>query len=246
MESRSYRFLSGNALKLIAAAAMLIDHMGLMFFPNQLWMRVLGRLAMPIYGFMIAEGCKYTRSRLRYFLTVAVLAAVCQIVYYVFDGSLYFSILVTFSLSILVTYCWQFLRESWAAAESPLGQRILSGLLFPAAVAGVWWLNQVLTIDYGFWGCMLPVIAGLFRQRRGAPADGLSGLDRPEIHVGMLALGAALLAWDLGGVQIYGLLTVPLLLCYSGQRGKWGLKYFFYIFYPVHLALLQLVQILMG
>ena len=40
-------------------------------------------------------------------------------------------------------------------------------------------------------------------------------------------------------VQIYALMALPLLLCYSGQRGKWKMKYFFYIFYPVHLVLLQ-------
>ena len=63
-------FLSGNDLKLIAAAAMLTDHAGLMFFPGNLLFRLVGRLALPIYGFMIAEGCKYTKNRLKYFLSV--------------------------------------------------------------------------------------------------------------------------------------------------------------------------------
>lgn len=67
--------MPGNILKLIAALSMLIDHVGLMFFPNQLWMRAVGRLAFPIFAFFIAEGFRYTRSKLRYLLTVFALAS---------------------------------------------------------------------------------------------------------------------------------------------------------------------------
>ena len=54
-----------------------------------------------------------------------------------------------------------------------------------------------------------------------------------------LALGLALLGFATGGIQILSLLAIPLLYCYNGQRGKWKMKYFFYIFYPAHLVLLQ-------
>lgn len=81
--------LTGNELKIIAAFAMLIDHIGLIFFPTEQAFRIVGRLAFPIFAFMIAEGCEYTKHKLRYFLTVAVLAAVCQCFYYLFENSLY-------------------------------------------------------------------------------------------------------------------------------------------------------------
>ena len=67
--------LSGNALKIIAAVAMTIDHVGLMFFPQLKVLRIIGRIALPIFAFMIAEGCRYTRNKLRYFLTVFLLAS---------------------------------------------------------------------------------------------------------------------------------------------------------------------------
>lgn len=239
-------FLSGNALKLIAAAAMLTDHVGLMFFPGNLLFRLVGRLALPIYGFMIAEGCKYTKNRLKYFLSVFLLGAVCQVVYWFFAGSTYFSILITFSLSILTLYSLQFFRETLFDPAAGMGRKTAALLCFPTAVGAVWLLNRVLTIDYGFWGCMLPVFAGAFQRRRGIPADALSGLDKPLISVAMLSLGLLVLAWDLGGIQIYALMAVPLLLCYSGRRGKGNLKYFFYIFYPVHLVLLQGLAMLLG
>lgn len=226
-QDKSRGFLSGNALKLIAAAAMLIDHMGLIFFPENALFRILGRLAFPIYAFMIAEGCKYTRSRRRYFGNLFSLALVCQIVYFIADGSMYLSILFTFSLSILMIYALQYCKEKPSA---------FSVLLFLLAIASVYGLNQVFTIDYGFWGCMVPVFAALSHGTR---------LDRHPLNTAMLALGLLLLWLDVGDLQLYALAAIPLLLCYSGRRGKGKLKSFFYIFYPAHLAALYLLSMLL-
>ena len=101
------RPLTGNALKLLAAAFMVADHVGLLFFPGEPAFRLAGRLAYPIFAFMIAEGCHYTRSKGRYFLSVFLLGAVCQLVYFLVDGSWYLSILITFSLAILLIYAFQ-------------------------------------------------------------------------------------------------------------------------------------------
>ena len=70
-----YGFLTGNALKLIAAFAMVCDHAGLMLFPQVPILRVIGRLAYPIFAFMIAEGCRYTRNKKRYLGLLLALAA---------------------------------------------------------------------------------------------------------------------------------------------------------------------------
>ena len=177
---------------------------------------------------MIAEGCHYTRNRQKYFFTIFSLAAVCQLVYFLFDGSLYFSILVTFSLSILLIYGLQALKARPAVSTM---------MIFLSAVAVVYFLNRIFTIDYGFWGCMLPVFAAALRGTR---------FDRIPARTAMLGLGLLLLALDLGGNQYYALLSLPLLLLYSGKRGTRSMKYFFYIFYPVHLAVLQGIAFLLG
>ena len=54
-----------------------------------------------------------------------------------------------------------------------------------------------------------------------------------------LLTGLIFLCWDIGGLQWYSLLAVLPLLCYTGTVGKRKMKYFFYIFYPLHLAALQ-------
>ena len=220
------KFLSGNALKILAAIFMTCDHICVILFPRVQILRIIGRLAMPIYAFMIAEGCKYTRNKKKYFGMVFGLGAVCQIVYYFFDHSLYFSILITFSLSILMIYALQYWKQKKTA---------LSGLVFTASVAAVYFLNQKYTIDYGFWGCMLPVFAALPH-----------GTDPDNLNTNLVSLGIGLifLNFSLDLFPFYSLLALPLLYAYNGKRGKLNLKYFFYIFYPTHLVLLEGIAML--
>ena len=65
--------LSSNALKLIALVSMTVDHIGLILFPQYRVLRIIGRIAFPIFAYMIAEGCRYTSNRIRYFLTIFLL-----------------------------------------------------------------------------------------------------------------------------------------------------------------------------
>lgn len=240
-----FAFLSGNTLKIIAAISMLIDHVGFMFFPGVQIFRILGRLALPIFAFMIAEGCRYTKNKLRYFLTIFILAAICQIVYFLFDGDTDMCILVTFSLSILIIYALQFFKERLFSSESSFWGKLLSALPFAFVTAAVYLLNLALEIDYGFNGCFLPVFASVFHKPKGIQGENFEKLDRIPMHVLSLGIGILLLALNSGGIQFFMLCAIPLLLLYSGKRGKLKMKYFFYIFYPLHLAAIQGIYMLM-
>lgn len=238
--------LSGNILKYIAALSMLLDHIGVIFFPSEPIFRILGRLALPIFAYMIAEGCRYTRNKLRYFLYVFGLAAACQLVYFIYDGDTYMCILVTFSLAILMIYALQFFKKCLFDRYCPIAKTVLAGVIFAATVSGTYALNMFLTIDYGFWGCMLPVFASLLHPTANAP-DLFKRIDRPWVHALLLGVGIimmVLLGTSVMSVQIYALLALPLLFLYSGKRGKHKMKYFFYIFYPTHLVALELIYML--
>ena len=213
--------LSGNMLKIIAAVTMLIDHIGYIFFPTQMLWRIVGRIAMPIFAFMIAEGCCHTRSRLRYFLSVLGLGLLCQTVYVAFAGGWELCMPVNFSLSILLvcTLDRSVKERSW-----------LWAMLFVLVMALVYLLNEAITLDYGFWGCMLPVFCCLPR---------VLGREERWLRVLTLGIGMVLLSMHSSVLQWYSLMALPLLLLYSGRRGKARMKYFFYIFYPLHLAVLQ-------
>ncbi|MBE6936895.1 MAG: hypothetical protein E7458_10485 [Ruminococcaceae bacterium] len=238
--------LSGNALKLLAALSMLIDHIGFMLLPELRVLRILGRLAFPIFAFMIAEGCRYTKNRTRYFLQLFLLGVGCQIVNYIAQKDTLLCILITFSVSILLIYLLQTVKRV-CFSPRPAWQKIGMVLLFAAAVAAVWGLNRIFRIDYGFIGCMTPVIAGAFmnREREGVP-EWLLRLDRRSVHVLMLGLALLLMALFRSRIQFWALFALIPLFAYSGRRGRWRMKYFFYIFYPAHLAALYGVSLFLG
>ncbi len=91
---------SATVLKWIALITMTADHIGFILFPQATALRVIGRIAMPVFAYLIAGGCRYSRHRLRYFLTVLGTGAVCSVAAYYAAGTLYQNILITFALSI--------------------------------------------------------------------------------------------------------------------------------------------------
>lgn len=220
--------LTGNQLKLIALIAMTIDHVGMILLPQYLFLRIIGRLAFPIYAYMIAEGCRYTRNIFKYLGTMAAVALLCQVVSFAAIGSLYQSVLVTFSLSVLVILLIKNAGQK---------KNAFSYLLLGLGIAGVFFVTKLLPellpgtdfgVDYGFVGVMLPVLVYLAKDRRQAMA--------------FTAICLVLLAYGLGQVQWFGLLALPLLWLYNGKRGAYGMKYLFYIYYPAHLAAIYLLQ----
>lgn len=233
MKQRNIGFLSGNLLKLIAAISMVVDHAGLLFFPQQDIFRILGRLAFPIYAFFIAEGCHYTKNRLRYFLQIFLLGALCQAVYFFVSGDTYLNILLTFSCSILLIYLLQQVQAS---------SHFLWKLAFVAAIVLTALLTRQVQIDYGFAGILVPVFASVLHPAR----RNLLHTKDLLLSVALLGIGLLLLSYSNGSVQYYSLLTLPLLLLYSGQRGKGNFKYAFYLFYPLHLVVLQAIAWLLS
>ena len=245
---KKLRILNSNTIKLIAAIAMFLDHFVLIFFPSVAWFRMVGRLAMPIFAFAIAEGCRYTKNKWKHFFLLFGLGAACQVVYYIFDPTdLYFGILITFSFSTLMIYAMQFAKKCTFDKEANILLKIGAWLLFFALVAGTFLFCQHFTVDYRFWGCTLPVFASIFDFHRIPAPSLLKKLDVLPLRIFCMAIPMIPLLFVGLPIEILwcSLLAIPLLLLYNGKKGKANMKYFFYIFYPLHLGLLEGTAILM-
>jgi hypothetical protein len=105
---------------------------------------------------------------------------------------------------------------------------VLAGLLGAGLICKVLpILLPGFAVDYGYWGVLLPVVISLGKQYWG--------------RLGLTALGLVLVCYDLGGVQWFSLLALIPLALYSGKRGRLPLKYFFYLYYPLHLLVIRLI-----
>ena len=223
--------LTGNQLKLLALITMTCDHIGVSLFPQCTALRIIGRLSLPIFAYMIAEGCRYTRNRTKYFFHMAVLALVCQVVYFFAMGSLYQCILVTFSLSILLIYSLDY-AEKHKTVSSWGGFILLAAVIFflstllPALLP-----HTNYGIDYGFFGIVLPLLVFLGNT--------------PHQRLLLTASGLCLLALDYGGIQWFSLASIPILALYTGTRGQSKIKYLFYIYYPAHLVVIYLLSLVL-
>ena len=222
---RSRFALTGNQLKLLAMLTMTIDHIGAILLPQYRFLRVIGRLSMPIYAFMIAEGCHHTHDRKAYFLRLLGLALLCQVVYAAVDRSLYQCILVTFSLSVALICAVE-----WAQKKRTPGSLFTTAVL----IIGIYFVCEKLPlflpgfhVDYGIWGVLLPVI--VYFGGRDIVAFGL---------------GVLLLCLSIGHNQWWAMLTIPLIALYNGQRGRHRLGWLFYLYYPAHLVILYAISYL--
>ncbi len=220
----NFKGLTNNQLKIIAMLSMLIDHIGLILFPQIKLFRIIGRIAFPIFAYMIAEGCIYTRNKLKYLFSLASLGILCQVFYFLNASSLYMNVLITFTLSVILILSIDFFTKN---------KNLFSGFVLLAVAIMLVLLCVIIPenfnfygfkIDYGLFGVLLPISIYLARNKT-----------QKIICTIVLLL---LMGFAFKGVQMFSLLSVPLLLLYNGKRGKLNLKYMFYIFYPIHLALI--------
>lgn len=220
--------LSNNSLKIIAMVSMFIDHVGFILFPQYQIFRIIGRIAFPIFAYMIAEGCFYTRNRKKYLMLIACLGIVCQLVSTIATGSLYQNILITFSLAIAVIFAIDNFLKNKKTPSFLLMAFTVAGVIFISYVAPVIFESYGFKVDYGIWGILLPVFVYFSPTK--------------TLKIFFTTLILAIRIFLVGKLQLFALLAIPFLVLYNGKRGKLKMKYVFYIFYPAHLAILHLIN----
>ena len=221
--------LSQEGLKGIACLTMLLDHIGAVFVPGYYTyyiLRIIGRIAFPIYCFLLAEGVHYTRNPGKYALRLALGAVASEIP---FDLAFYGGLTVAHQ-SVMLTLLLGF-GALMAWKKLPIWVGIPVTALLALAAEG-------LNTDYGAWGVVLIVA---FWVLRGRPRWQLV-LMLTLILLAMDSIGVPFL-WGIP-IELFALLAMSPIGLYSGKRGRptRGKQLFFYGFYPVHLLLLWMVN----
>lgn len=234
-----------NFLKLVAIISMLIDHLGARVFPQYSEMRIIGRIAFPVFAYCITVGCVYTKNIFKYALRMGVMAILVQPLYatamghapkMAFDWAHNFmrpdliwqhyyaprpSILFALFLGILLI---------WSIRDK---KYILTALIF----AVIWYVQG--SLDYGLNGIILMLLFYAFRER---PLDSFVWVAGFMIWWGVPAIKTQIPASlpSYVNTQFYALLALPLIYIPFNTGIKVN-KYLFYAFYPAHLALIYLL-----
>lgn len=243
MDKKPWGGLSGYALKYLAVALMVCDHVAYFLIRRGLyapWMSAeggldfsaapaylqmanavylvldaLGRAAFPLFCFLLTEGFVHTRRRRRYFLTLLLFALAAEPLYDWAHYGVFFSMELQNVLFTLCICCGELWIMERVCARVSAGARRWALLGLTAVAFGG--LALLVRGEYVFLGTASAALFYLLRGRG---------------HWRLLGLAPLLI------VSPWVLLAAPPLLAYNGTRGRRGWKYFFYLFYPLHFPLL--------
>ena len=226
--------ISADALKWIALLTMLCDHVGAVLLPQYPILRLIGRTAFPLFVWLLVEGFSHTSSRKRYLGRMAAFAILSELP---FDLALYGrpdwqsqNVFVTLSIGLQRLIFLERAMDEWdrrrEAGENAFWQAAEAcGIAAAAMVAA-----ELLRVDYGGSG---PLLAALFYcyARKKKPGLVFSFL--------LFCLSMGLLS---ALVEVFGIVSVPLIARYNGIRKRKKKGRLFYLFYPVHLLILYLIH----
>ncbi len=206
--------LNTFALKWIAIISMLIDHIGAVLFPWCEWMRIVGRLAFPIFAYLLVEGFCYTKDVKKYLLRLGLFALISEIP---FDLAFFGSVFAPAHQNVFFElFCGILMLYLMLKTPSKVNQIII---LIALLLISDW-----LFLDYGSWGLLMIFVFYRFREQK----------------VLKLAL-MILINFLMGYTQIYaGIAAVPIAF-HNRELGP-KMKMFFYTFYPAHLIILFLIS----
>ena len=226
--------LSSFHLKIIAIVCMTVDHVGMVFFPDQIWMRVVGRLTFPLMAFMISEGFLYTHNLQKYLARMLIFAAIAAVPFFLLWGTPG-NVLFTYFVEIIALYLQQ-------KTQSP----VLKWLI--VLVCGL----VAILFDYSIFGVL--VVFAFYRSEYDVRKMFLYLL--AIIAVFFLGL-AAYCQFFLHSMQMFYdyqfqwgvFLALPLIAMYNGKLGASGknafFRYGFYVYYPLNIFIIWVVQALL-
>ena len=217
--------LSSAALQIIAILTMTVDHLGFYLFPNCEIFRIIGRIAFPLFAFLLAEGFMHTRSRSAYFYRILLAAVITQPLCYISDGVTQ----TTYAHNVLFTLDFAFV----ALMMAERGGYFLIGVPLIALLA------SALNCEYGVFGVLL--VVGFYYARKIFTNNRIIRLMAQACILAAMMLSLA--DYDSWGVQKWALLAIVPIALYSGKKGRRLPRCFTYVYYPAHLLVLVILRL---
>ncbi len=234
--------ITSMSLHVMAMLFMLCDHLWGTIIPGNDWLTCIGRLAYPIFAFMIVEGYFHTRNLKRYILRMTLFAVLSELPFNLVMGS---SIIYPFHQNVMWTFLLSIgLIRLNEIAKGKLWRETLTGA---ATVALGYVLGMITMVDYYGPGVLTVLVFYFFRQRKWWSYMGqLLCL----AYINMEMLGGFTYEFTILGQtfsiarQAFALLALIPIWLYHGKQGihNKALQYAYYAFYPLHLLILGLLQ----
>lgn len=236
--------ISSSGLHILAMGLMLCDHLWAMIFPAAEWLTCLGRIAFPLFAFMIAEGYSHTHNLRRYLLRMLVGALLAEIPFdLMYGGSIFYpfhqNVLWTFLLSLLLITLIEKCRLRFKPALATLmsvGLAILGFVLGYAAMVDYYGVGILTVLTFYFfrkrnWKCRLCQFVCLYILNVKLLGGYYYDVRVFGLEIEVVQQGFALLA------------LIPICL-YRGRQGIHNkfFQIFCYVFYPAHMLLLFVLR----
>ena len=240
--------LNANAVKLIAIIAMTIDHIAWMLFPGYpsdavpIAMHIIGRITCPVMCYFIAEGYHYTKNMNRYTQRLFAFAFISHFAY------VYFSANYIDWKSFIPFYYGEVLNQTsvmWPLAWGLVMLRIVNSKTIKEYIKAVLIFAICLITFPSDWSCIASLCVLAFGTNRGNLKKQML------LMIFYVAMYAIVYFFTLdkiyGIIQMAVVLAIPVIMLYNGQRGKSRrinviMKYFFYVYYPLHLFIIGWIQ----
>ena len=224
MQEYKHGFLDNFTLKIIAIITMTLDHIGYIFIPQGTTMymvfRGIGRIAFPIFCFLIVEGFHHTKSPINYLIRLLIFALISEVP---FDIAFFHSnfdikhqnVFLTLAIGLSCLFCLEEMKtKKWFS-------------IFLLVLLG---LAYVIHCDYGVGGVLLICMfyyTGSFKDR---------------FWMQFILSGLIFIIF-FGSLELPGLIAIPLISFYNGKRGYNKAQWLFYLYYPLHLLILHAIYL---
>ncbi len=203
-------------LRLIALLTMVIDHVGLIFFPQYIIFRIIGRLAFPLFAWGVASGYLHTKNVKKYGERLLLLALISQPIFYFAISQDYLNICFTLLFGLISIYAFD------------KGKNWFLKILFPILLAV---LAQVLGMEYGAYGVLMILFFFVFKKRP------YLVLSQTVLVFSFVILNPAQI------INIFAIFSLFLIIFLEKYNFRLN-RLLQYLFYPVHLLILYLIYLL--